>query len=145
MFASVDTIHVCQIVVNTFSQQKYFRQNIFDVTKCIVSNWLFFILLQTLKWDTQGMYKNRVKNDRKIFEIPALLSSQQGNPERENSLLYIKFWNFPTLDFLIWKIKEQEFQKSFFTLSLYYVHILIFFVSAKIPTTYLIFFMEILI
>ena len=33
----------------------------------------------------EGMYKNRVKNSSKIFEIPALLSSQQGNPERENS------------------------------------------------------------
>ena len=34
-----------------------------------------------------GMYKNRpgVKNDRKIFEIPVLLSSQQGNREQENS------------------------------------------------------------
>ena len=29
----------------------------------------------------QGMYKNRKKNDRNIFEIPALLSSQRGNPE----------------------------------------------------------------
>ena len=34
---------------------------------------------------TLGMHKNRVKNNIKIFEIPALLSSQQGNPERENS------------------------------------------------------------
>ena len=32
---------------------------------------------------TLGMHKNRVKNNIKIFEIPALLSSQQGNPERE--------------------------------------------------------------
>ena len=33
----------------------------------------------------QGMYKNMVKNDRKIFEIPTFLSCKQGNPERENS------------------------------------------------------------
>ena len=34
----------------------------------------------------QGMYTNRVKNDRKIFEIPAFLSSERGkNPEQENS------------------------------------------------------------
>ena len=26
------------------------------------------------------MYKNRVKNDRIFFEIPTLLSSEQGNP-----------------------------------------------------------------
>ena len=34
-----------------------------------------------------GMYENRpgVKNDRKIFEISELLSSQQGNRGRENS------------------------------------------------------------
>ena len=33
----------------------------------------------------QGMYKNRVKNDWKKFEIPALLSCEQGNPEWGNS------------------------------------------------------------
>ena len=38
-------------------------------------------------------YKNMVKNDRKIFEIPALLSSQQGNPGRENSK-YLYFFEF---------------------------------------------------
>ena len=27
----------------------------------------------------QGMYKNRVENDRNFFEIPALLSCEQGN------------------------------------------------------------------
>ena len=27
----------------------------------------------------QGMYKNRVENDRKSFEIPALLSCKRGN------------------------------------------------------------------
>ena len=31
---------------------------------------------------TEGIYKN---NDRNIFEIPALLSSQRENPEQENS------------------------------------------------------------
>ena len=30
-------------------------------------------------------YKNRVKNDRKMFENPALTSCEQGNLERENS------------------------------------------------------------
>ena len=29
------------------------------------------------------IYKNRVKTDRKNFEIPTLLSSKQGNPKRE--------------------------------------------------------------
>ena len=33
----------------------------------------------------QGIYKNRVKNNRNFFEIPALLSCKRGNPERENS------------------------------------------------------------
>ena len=33
----------------------------------------------------QGMYKNRVKSDRNFFEIPALLSWEQGNSEWENS------------------------------------------------------------
>ena len=28
----------------------------------------------------QGMYKNRVENDRIFFEIPALLSCERGNP-----------------------------------------------------------------
>ena len=28
----------------------------------------------------QGMYKNRVENMRNFFEIPALLSCEQGNP-----------------------------------------------------------------
>ena len=31
------------------------------------------------------MYKNRVKNDRIFFEIPALLACERGNPEWENS------------------------------------------------------------
>ena len=34
------------------------------------------------------MYKNRVKNDRKKFEIPARLSCERGNSER--------VLNFPT-------------------------------------------------
>ena len=34
-------------------------------------------------WKKQGMYKNtnRLKNDRTIFEIPALLSCEPRNPE----------------------------------------------------------------
>ena len=38
-------------------------------------------------WDRglyQGMYKNRVKNDRNIFEIPAPLFCKRGNSEQEN-------------------------------------------------------------
>ena len=31
-----------------------------------------------------GYTKNRVKNDRKNFELLALLSSEQGNLEQEN-------------------------------------------------------------
>ena len=37
------------------------------------------------KNETEGMYKNRVKNDRNLFEVPALLSCERGNPERVNS------------------------------------------------------------
>ena len=50
------------------------------------------------------IYKNRVKNDRKDFEIPALLSSKWGNLERENLKKYYEFWIFPlftALDFLV--------------------------------------------
>ena len=46
----------------------------------------------------QGMYKNRVKNDRKILESPTLLSCERGNPERKNSKLdsnYMNILNFP--------------------------------------------------
>ena len=32
----------------------------------------------------QDMYKNRAKNDKNFFEIPVLLSCEQGNPEQEN-------------------------------------------------------------
>jgi len=31
------------------------------------------------------MYKNKVKHDRKFFEIPTLLSFEGGNLESENS------------------------------------------------------------
>ena len=59
------------------------------------------------------MYTNRVKNDRKIFEIPAFLSSERGkNPERENSKIIYIILNFPTMDFLVRKIKEREFSKK---------------------------------
>ena len=61
------------------------------------------------------MYKNRVKNDRKCFEIPALLSCKRGNLAENGSgkfKIYI-ILNLPTLDFHIRKIKEQEFQKNF--------------------------------
>ena len=39
-------------------------------------------VMRSLSYDlNQGMYKNRVENDRNNFEIPALLSCEQANPE----------------------------------------------------------------
>ena len=38
------------------------------------------------------MYKMRVKNDGNIFEIPALLSSQRGNPESWDDLQINLLW-----------------------------------------------------
>ena len=40
-----------------------------------------------------GYLENRVKNERKKFEIPTLLPSEWGNPEQENSkyLIYVLF------------------------------------------------------
>ena len=68
------------------------------------------------------MYKNRVKNDRKIFEIPAILLSsqlQQGNPEQENSRYNFEFFGsgFPHS-----QEKRMGISKvflSFFTLPFY--------------------------
>ena len=41
------------------------------------------------------MYENREKNDRKVFEIPALLSCKRGNPELKiQNNIYIL--DFPT-------------------------------------------------
>ena len=56
----------------------------------MASSYICRVVLMTREFinhHIQGiMYKKRVKNDdRKIFEIPALLVSQQGNPEQENS------------------------------------------------------------
>ena len=64
------------------------------------------------------MYQNRVKNDRIFFEILTLL---QGNQE-SGKIQYIL--NFPTctLDFLIHKIKEWEFQNSFCHSLPYFIH-----------------------
>ena len=56
-------------------------------------------------------------NDRKNFEFPVHLSSEQGNLEQENFKIILWIWIFPlfsALDFLVWKIKEREFQNSFF-------------------------------
>ena len=51
----------------------------------------FFVSFSTVS----SIYKNRVKNGRKIFEIPTLLSSQRGNPERENSkYIFIYYFEF---------------------------------------------------
>ena len=63
----------------------------------------------------QGMYvciKNRVENDRKFFEI--LLSCERGNSAEKGVGKIKKIYailNFSALDFLVRKIKEQEFQK----------------------------------
>ena len=61
------------------------------------------------------MYKNRVENDIKQFEIPTLLSCERGN-SAENRVGKFKIYtnvilNFPTMDFLVRNIKGQEFQK----------------------------------
>ena len=43
------------------------------------------------------MYGNRVKNDRNIFEIPALLSCEQGNSQWGKFKIIYIFLNFPAL------------------------------------------------
>ena len=53
--------------------------------------------------------KNMVKNDRKNFEIPAHLSSEKGNTERENSKLYI-ILNFPLFFLLTEEIQSGKIQ-----------------------------------
>ena len=55
----------------------------------------------------QGMYKNRVKNDRIFFVIFALLFCERVNPERENSIyIYIYIFNFPAVFF--WSQDKRE-------------------------------------
>ena len=54
------------------------------------------------------MYEIRVKNNIKFFEIPALLSCEEGNLT-ENEAAKFKMYryvilNFPALDFLVHKI-----------------------------------------
>ena len=68
----------------------------------------------------EGMYKNRVGNDRKIFEIPALLSCERGNLAENRPgkfkiyTMYVNvILNFPTMVFLFNKKKEPEFQIFF--------------------------------
>ena len=64
----------------------------------------------------QGLYKNRVENDRNCFEIPTLLSCEQENSAEKGAGKIQKIYvvlNFPALDFHIHKIKEWEFQKKF--------------------------------
>ena len=63
---------------------------------------------------SQGMYKNRIEDDRKILEITSLLSCKRGNSAESGAVkfkLYV-ILNFPALDFLVSKIKEWEFQKK---------------------------------
>ena len=45
------------------------------------------------------MYKDRVENDRKTFEIPALLSCERGNSAENRVGKFKKYviFNFPTL------------------------------------------------
>ena len=56
-----------------------------------------------------------VENNIIFLEIPVILSCERGN-SAENGMgklkKYMLFWIF-TQDFLIHKIKEQEFQKKF--------------------------------
>ena len=79
-----------------------------------------------ITYHNQGIcIKNRVRNGRKIFEIPALLSIPNPNEELQSgkfkkvyivSTMNFDFFFFPifsALDFLISKIKEREFQISF--------------------------------
>ena len=54
------------------------HENIFVITKKAKS-------YSNMALTNQGMYKNRVNNDRFFFAIPALLSCERGNPEQENS------------------------------------------------------------
>ena len=61
----------------------------------------------------QGMYKNRVNNDKIFFEISALLSCEYGNSDQGKFKITYIFWIFPLhflLDFLVHKIKEREFE-----------------------------------
>ena len=47
----------------------------------------------------QGIYKKRVQNDRNFFEIPAILSCEQGNPQQKSSKkkIYVCSLNFLAL------------------------------------------------
>ena len=58
----------------------------------------------------------RVESDKKNIEIPTLLSCDWGN-SAENGAGKFKLYvilNFSSLDFLVCKIKEQEFQKNIY-------------------------------
>ena len=54
--------------------------------------------------EPQGMYKNRVKTDR--------IRKSRAIPAGKFKIIYI-ILNLPAQDFLVGKIKAQEFQKSF--------------------------------
>ena len=54
----------------------------------------------------QSMYKNRVKKDRKIFEILTLLIFPTRKSKAGKFKIIFIILNFPTLDFLVRKIKE---------------------------------------
>ena len=53
-------------------------------------------LLWLLYCEYQGMYKNRVKNDIKNFEIPVLVSCKRGNPNLgkiQNKMYILNFFH----------------------------------------------------
>ena len=55
------------------------------------------------------MYKNREKNNRKNFEIPALLSCEWGNPEQENSKKILRYiYNFEFSRYLDFDQKKSS-------------------------------------
>ena len=73
--------HNCGIIIYNFGNfsQTYFPRKIPPRFENSI-----FHPLSALHWEykcLQSMYKNRVKNDRKSFEVPALLSYKWVNPE----------------------------------------------------------------
>ena len=79
--------------------------------------------------DQGMMYKNRVNNNRFFFEIPALLSSQWGNPEREAGIF--KYNEFSYSGFPCSQGKRVGISKIFFVV-LYAIFIHTF-VTDQVP------------
>ena len=62
------------------------------------------------------MYKNRIKNDRNFFEIPAsfILGMRKFRAGKfKITYIFLIFPLYFLLNFLIRKVKEREFQKNF--------------------------------